>query len=331
MKLTYFTLALAAAMTLACCTEDSRPDLVCLAPSDIAGTMTIETRATYTDYTPTDGATMGVFWKSSTAAATPCYAQGQFTYENGGWSSDVRLKKYGYDFFIYSPINADATFDASACKLSLPAMSVSTHDVLVADGLNGKGLGVSVGNYSYTLTADKKDFAAGQIPTDYIDLKMSHLFAKLTIRIAVCSEYAEMRTVHINKVELGSDRSAKATVTFGNSGAGVQWSDWKTLDHIEWAEAPSATGLDLSTDYQTYGSAFMLPEVLSGKQNMSLRITYDVYDTAGKIIRSNNEAENRLTIEDVTLESGKNYIKQILIEPSYLYSLSDNDEPALTF
>ena len=316
MRLKYSTIALAAAMTLACCTDSDRTDLVCLAPSDIAGTMIIETRATYTDYTPTDGATMGVFWKSSTSEATPCSAQGQFTFENGGWSSDVRLKKYGYDFFIYSPVNAGATFNASDCELTLPAMSVSSHDVLVADGLNGKGLGVSVGNYSYTLSADKKDFAAGQIPTDYIDLKMSHLFAKLTIRIAVCSEYADIRTVHIKKVELGSDKSAKATVTFGSSGAAVQWSDWKTLDHIEWAEAPSESGLDLSTDYKTYGSAYMLPEVLSGSQNMSLRITYDVYDMAGKIIRSDNQAANRLTTNDVTLESGKNYIKQILIEPS---------------
>lgn len=333
MRLKYSIIALAAAMTLACCTEENGgSDLVRLAPSGISGSSIVVTRAAeYTNFNPTDGFTMGVFWKSSSAESTPCRAQGQFTFKDSIWSSDVRLKKTEYDIFVYSPKNDSATFYPDSNKLVLPAMTVSAHDVLVADGLNGKGKGVSVGNYSYTLAADKNDFAADQIPTDSIDLKMSHLFSKLTVKIAVCAEYDSLRTIHINKVELGSDKSAKATVTFTDHGAVVGWSDWKTLSKMDWAVAPSDSGLYLNTDYQTYGSAYMLPEVLSGKQNLSLRVTYDVYDKAEKKIRSANVAENKLTIEDVTLESGKNYIKKILIEPSYLGRLSDNDEPTLKF
>jgi hypothetical protein len=59
--------------------------------------------------------------------------------------------------------------------------------------------------------------------------------------------------------------------------------------------------------------------------NLSMTVTYNVYDTAGELTRANARAENSILRLGRTLEAGKNYNLYIKVVPSYLYVLSDND------
>jgi hypothetical protein len=61
-----------------------------------------------------------------------------------------------------------------------------------------------------------------------------------------------------------------------------------------------------------------------------MRVTYDVYDTANALTRENAVAENQIKrLTGQTINAGTNYKLNIQIVPTYLYSLSDNDEESL--
>ena len=62
-----------------------------------------------------------------------------------------------------------------------------------------------------------------------------------------------------------------------------------------------------------------------------MRVTYNVYDKTGVLVRENVQAVNSIKklaglSQENTLAPGYNYKLYVKIVPSYLYVLSDNDE-----
>jgi hypothetical protein len=88
----------------------------------------------------------------------------------------------------------------------------------------------------------------------------------------------------------------------------------------------SAGGVALTTDYQEFTGHFMP----NGISTLKLISIYDVYDTKGNLIREDCKATNTLTLKKLlpsqthTLR-GRRYTINMMVQPTYLYMLSDPD------
>lgn len=170
-------------------------------------------------------------------------------------------------------------------------------------------------------------------------LKMDHLMAKVTPCFYIDSEYAQMRSIRIKKVEFMIDGAATHTarVTYDNTSPTaaytVAW-DVTGTDNI----AVTAYNNDLPTEAEALkttraealpcGECYLCPAQSVDK--LQMRVTYDVYDTNGQCTREDAQATNTiLRLKDEELQAGTNYRLIIRIVPTYLYSLSDNDGESL--
>jgi hypothetical protein len=167
---------------------------------------------------------------------------------------------------------------------------------------------------------------------DHVYLLMNHLYAALQFSIKVNTDYNQLRTIKLTKLELQSTISATATVTAtltpngdGTSPLSISQSlisgnsSWLTVYDGEEQVLDDITPLDLA--------CFAAPG--SDNKSFKMRTTYNVYDRKGNLIRKESTAENTLTLkfdsEKTALVAGEKYTFNLTVNPTYLYVLSDPD------
>lgn len=236
-------------------------------------------------------------------------------------STNVRMEQGLYYFFGYMPWNDNASFDVSEHKLIIPDIP--------ALGLSNAML----------IKACKKNIESGD---NDIPLEMDHLMAKVTPYFYIDPEYNAFRDIKIKKVTLeipvSSGHLYTAVVDYDVASTP---STYGTV----WNEG-SAKAFTVSRSVASASEALLLPEnkneavslgefYICPQQNideLSMTVTYDVYDEKGHITRADATATNAI-LQNVSgsnhLERANHYKLYILVIPSYLYVLSDYDEDVL--
>ena len=236
------------------------------------------------------------------------YTHTTMKWDGTALQSNIQLEEGSYWLYAYMPWNKNVTLVRQ--RLSIPDIQgFGNQDVLVAK-------------------AEKVEVGSGDAQVN-VPIYMDHLMAKVTPRFYLDETYAEMRTIEIVKVEMLLPQASMYTAHVAyipTSGTySVSWSEQGKYDGMtvfDGSANPQQLPVEKSEAVALGGSYFCPSQQTT---NLSIAVTYNVYDTAGELTRANARAENSILRLGKTLEAGKNYNLYIKVVPSYLYVLSDND------
>ena len=186
------------------------------------------------------------------------------------------------------------------------------------------------------IKACKKNIESGN---NDIPLEMDHLMAKVTPYFYIDPEYNAFRDIKIKKVTLNIPQSSgnlfNAEVVYNNvDGSPTSYTTtWTKGDAKAFTVSRSAASAEGELLPDNKGGAVNLGEFyICPQQNineLSMTVTYDVYDADGNITRADATATNAI-LQNVSgsnhLERANHYKLYILVIPSYLYVLSDYDK-----
>ena len=180
------------------------------------------------------------------------------------------------------------------------------------------------------------DVEAGKTET-FAYLLADHIFCSLHFRMSVDAEYSKLRTIKVKKLELypaDGDNTVKtvdATITLvasnGNPLAAVNGGSIVVTTASTGTPDNPATLIDttdeplvLTTTPKPFRACFAPGSI----HKFKLITHYDVYDRKGNLIRENQTAENMFTPTSA-MTPGQEKTYNILVSPTYLYSLSGED------
>ena len=322
---------------------------------------TVQTRAltgfTYSEFTDgkqTLSANAIAFNAQTNARVADQDKQGIFAPLTQGWRSTIEVEpSYKYNLYTYSRNmpSASTTFNFgsdSNVSLTFNGLSILTQvDPLVGVAAAGASLpanNVAPANYP-ELT--KGTFSLGTIPaaengsTFKAFLALDHLYAKATISFCIDETYSSLRQVRIKDVQIKMDKgtlTGNHTYTFFDQT--LRYASDKAIDgsaiSIDLYDGDNATAtpnqgddfIALTTEMREFGYYYFLP--LDPTPAMYLEVTYDIYDLKGHPVRENQTAKNSNLFVAISFNGGKaaagnNYQVNILVSPTYLYQLSDDD------
>jgi len=255
------------------------------------------------------------------------------------WSSTINVKE-GQQYYIYGFTPAGAVRESTVepysgnyaygAFLTLKGVSpVSDKDLCIVVG--AKSVESATSPVPSDLKPGKFDYLGKVKGSNFAYLLLHHLCAKLSflMRVDDEEEYANLRTVKVTKMELTSLSSTyevRVWLQPNSTGAdpvrSITWakngSDSDTSDPFFEDEE----GRELTTSYQN-----MKDVILPAMSSLTLKCTYDVYDKSGNLVRGNCTATNVLKSDVLNLVRGKHSTIRMTVKPTYLYVLSDEDEP----
>ena len=226
---------------------------------------------------------------------------------------------------------------------------VTTKDPLVCIAAAGKMLPQQP-TAAQLPTLNQGVFSIGQIgaPSQETDsykafMAMDHLYAKATLSFRVDTIYNKLRTIRLKAMEVSVPKgtytgthtftfSSNRTTFAGNAAIG---GDSVTIDLFNGPAVldetdESQTYVTLTTDYKEFGHFCFLPINPVQNMNMKLKVTYDICDPKGNVIRENQTTTNATLFNGINnngkhAERGHDYKINVTVSPSYLYRLSDDD------
>lgn len=284
---------------------------------------------------------------------------------DGTWRSSVKIVAedtyflYGFIPYISSvsaSIAPNAAYSEGAVLTLQGLPTVTPNDVCVIVGAkNGKTDYRESGEYTVTgLAPGNFSYQAGGTGENYVYLLFEHIFSAMQFRFRVDDVYAALRTIKLKKLELlaydndGHLKKRNVTAQIALKANATGDSPIKSVDFIPPVDArfdmdpvtifdrtddPAGqvelpTGVD-GNGFYNYSDFFgsFVPKAIS---RLELISTYDVYDKQGNLIRSNCTAKNNLIISELfdqqeETRRGWKYILNMVVEPTYLYILSEPD------
>lgn len=237
-------------------------------------------------------------------------------YSNGQFTTKVRLEAGSYSVYGFMPWSDEGSFNSKDCVMTVPGIpTISQHDVML------------IKQQDLRIYQDDE--------TKTVDLQMDHMMARVTPHFYLHDKYAALRTIKIKQVDFIHAEAPHytAVVTYNNDDSyRVDWNTTGTATADTMAVAYGVETHDTLTTTkgaQAYGTFYLCPAKPTA--GLKMRVTYDVYDKVDdtKPIRENVVVENKIKQLPAMLEAGTNYKLNIKVTPTYLYSLSDNDEQTL--
>ena len=207
------------------------------------------------------------------------------------------------------------------------------------DGTDERTNRLRAGNFQFSL--DTGTTGSGndkKINPNYLFFLFDHLYSALNISMKVDEKYDELRHIKLKELKLRTVTSGSVspymsdviiTLTANDTGTNPITS----ISYSNVVDSPTdgviysnSTGFPLTTTYSLFLGHFMP----NGVTTLILASTYDVYDTKGNLIRENCKATNTLLISKLFNEQddskrGWKYTVRLVINPTYLYVMSDPD------
>ena len=325
--------------------------------TELFGTSDNDYNAKYKPYTnlvvqsDTAYANIRVFLTSETEIAT----QGNFTYRDyrNKWTSSVWVEA-NKDYYVYGFMPATIASNASLTTnggsytnkavLTLNSIDAFTPaDVCVVVGVKGlthatytdiAESGIKIGEFAYKGQTEETG--------NYIYLLLNHLYSCLKMEYRVGSNYSKLRTIRLRRVAIllegQGGKVSKRNITVTIDGA-----NYTVNDVAAGGTALSDTAVIYDKTRSNMGE--LIPEKITdatlglpvpgyftpelNNNNFVIVSTYDIYDKKGNLVRANQIAKNIVTPEDLSIISNQKrgwvYTLRFLIEPTYLYQLSDED------
>ena len=290
-----------------------------------------------------------------------------YTSASNDWQANIARLDANLDYriFGFSPIDAANSSDNVSMSLLPSSTNYAVGAQLTISGLKVLTLSdpcVIVGvtapdvNNNYNLQWGKFDFTfkEGTIDvTDYIGILLDHIYSRYNFSIKIDADYAQLRTIRVTKMTLealddGTQVLGSVTATVSIQANTTNTNPITSVTYSRNAGTRSVTIFD-KTDNATYPNGIVLDKNATNFQQAGFchapgdqrwfRLTtqYEVFDRQGKHIRTNtavntfntaNFKGNKIT----STAPGMEHTIQIVVNPTYLYMLSDwdLDNPTMT-
>ena len=242
--------------------------------------------------------------------------------ENGGWS-DVYLERDTYTVYAVIPGDGYASFDGTQWKITGTPL-VSQGDILAAK---------IVGDFEVD----------GE---EAINFECNHMTVKLEPQVKLNSVYSAIRSVNITNITVSTNVKDQYTGTVTYNGVNPEYTWEKTgtgsatpsatifsMEQLSGSQsgkeiaAENRAGKALTTSFASFRNqgGYLLSAI---GNDVNMTITYDVYSALGFLTRQNTSATNAISLKSLagTLKDGTNYKLKIEVIPTYLYTLSDDDQ-----
>ena len=203
------------------------------------------------------------------------------------------------------------------------------------DGTDERTNRLRAGDFRFYLNTGKTE---DKINPNYLFFLFDHLYSALNISMKVDEKYDELRHIKLKELKLrtvtsGSVSPYKSDVIITLTANDTGTNPITNISYSNVVDSPTdgviysnSTGFPLTTTYSLFLGHFMP----NGVSTLILTSTYDVYDTKGNLVRQGCKATNTLLISklfDGQEESnrGWKYTVRLVINPTYLYVMSDPD------
>jgi len=284
-----------------------------------------------------------------------------YTSASNDWQANIARLDANLDYriFGFSPIDAANSSDNVSMSLLPSSTNYADGAQLTISGLKVLTLSdpcVIVGvtapdvNNNYNLQWGKFDFKfkEGTIDvTDYIGILLDHIYSRYNFSIKIDADYAQLRTIRVTKMTLealhddGTQVLGSVTATVSIQANTTNTNPITSVTYSRNAGTRSVTIFD-KTDNATYPNGIVLDKNATNFQQAGFchapgdqrwfRLTtqYEVFDRQGKHIRTNT-AVNTFNTENfkgnkiTSTAPGMEHTIQIVVNPTYLYMLSDWD------
>ena len=299
--------------------------------------------------TPTDNMLVFVTKKKDSPTASDVLSR-IFYSTTSGWQSNITITDAGTDnhYLIYGfmPIDAEnvsisplsTNYNAGA-SMSIKGLKVLTQTdpcVIVGVGRQQESTSdvtLKWGTFDFTFKEGTSDVI------DYMSILLDHIYSRYHFQVKIDADYAQLRTIKITKMTLEA-LSEDGTQTVGtvNARVNIQTNTTNTnpISSVTFTRNTgtrsvtffenTTTPLSLTTSYQDAGFC-----LAPGDQHwFRLTTVYEVYNRDNKHIRTNtatntfdtaNFKEHKIT----NTNPGLDHTIQIIVNPTYLYVLSDSD------
>lgn len=344
--LTYMML-MAGAMPLltAGCSEETEPLL-----HEPASQLHLAARTRAGDADQNELSSVHVFIARATPAeGLPEYTEGDFFRNGDTWTSTAGVSQQNYYIYGYAPsgigtcsiskLDGQSTYEPGAVLTFTEMDPISDSDVGFVEGVLGTTTKEATIGVGYDdITSGNYLFVGQPEGQNYICLKLSHLYAAITIHAKVHADYTDLRTIKIRKMVLYSDyKKPNATVTLLKD-VGIKSIEWSgdfdnDASSVETRKTiyENSEGIELIVgEAKRIGSGYLIPN-----QKVKLITTYDIYDKKGNLVRYNCTASNLIDMTTESrlkkVEAGEKLNLTLTVNPSYVYQLSEPDpetEPA---
>ena len=319
-------------------------------------TRTVYPGTDWTTITPSDN--MLVFVAKDKENPSPSDVLSRLFYSmTTDWQSNITITDAGPDnnYLIYGfmPIDAEnvsisllspnTNYKAGA-TMSIKGLKVLTQtDPCVIVGVGKQetstpDVTLKWGTFDFT-------FKTGTDVVDYMSILLDHIYSRYHFQVKIDVDYAQLRTIKITKMTLEA-LSDDGTQTVGtvNARVNIQTNTTNTnpISSVTYSRNTgtrsvtffenTTTPLLLTTSYQDAGFC-----LAPGDQRwFRLTTVYEVYNRDNKHIRTNtatntfytaNFKEHKIT----NTNPGLDHTIQIIVNPTYLYVLSDSDLDNPTF
>ena len=308
--------------------------------------------------TPTDNMLVFVTKEKDSPTASDVLSR-IFYSTTSGWQSNITITDAGTDnhYLIYGfmPIDAEnvsisplsTNYNAGA-TMSIKGLKVLTQtDPCVIVGVGKQetstpDVTLKWGTFDFTFKEGTSDVI------DYMSILLDHIYSRYHFQVKIDADYAQLRTIKITKMTLEAlSNDGTQTVGTVNATVNIQTNTTNTNPISSVTYSPNTgtrsvtffenttTPLSLTTSYQDAGFC-----LAPGDQHwFRLTTVYEVYnrsDKENKLIRTNtatntfdtaNFKEHKIT----NTNPGLDHTIQIIVNPTYLYVLSDSDLDNPTF
>lgn len=284
----------------------------------------------YSDYQLNQLTDMGIYIFPSEAYAAA--TEQLIKYDGAKWHAYFSVDKdetytvYGYLPKVAGMSSSLAKSTANAATLTISGMKpITTDDICIMTGVSETEAGLKEGRFSWYQSVNNDDY--------YIYMFLNHLYASVRFSMKVDADYAQLRTIKLKRITLGTTRSSvSATVSLTHNTTGDS-----PITNVVYQGTGSSSAVDIFTDAEGTALSPTTPTVINAcfapmlSDQLTLVSTYDVYDRYGNKLREGCESTNK--IPDLEATRGQRVQLNLTVNPSYLYVLSDPDldNPTVTF
>ena len=292
-------------------------------------------------------------------AESPKSMIGTFFKSGDKWRTSVEDIQPNTDYQLYGYIpaspaikysitdydGANAAYSDGAIMTLQNVPTVMPHDLCVVIGAKHGYDREHDGNSDGTNRLRMGDFSfttSSKTTGNFVFLLFDHLYAALRVRITVHEDYTKLRKIKLKSLQLstqvGETKTRKKTdITVkleANDGSAspiteIAYDQPAKYELIEgglefWS---SKDGEDLKSDVYTECLGHFMPNDIT---TLILTSVYDVYDRKGNLIRKDCKATNTIVLQElltgqIRAERGKRYTINLIVQPTYLYMLSEPD------
>ena len=318
-------------------------------------TRTVYPGTDWAPITPTDNMLVFITKEKDSPTASDVLSR-IFYSTTSGWQSNITITDAGTDnhYLIYGfmPIDAEnvsisplsTNYNAGAI-MSIKSMKVLTQtDPCVIVGVGKQetstpDVTLKWGTFDFTFKEGTSDVI------DYMSILLDHIYSRYHFQVKIDADYAQLRTIKITKMTLEAlSNDGTQTVGTVNATVNIQTNTTNTnpISSVTYTRNTgtrsvtffenTTTPLSLTTSYQDAGFC-----LAPGDQRwFRLTTVYEVYNRDNKHIRTNtatntfntaNFKEHKIT----NTNPGLDHTIQIIVNPTYLYVLSDSDLDNPTF